>query len=189
MSLNLEDPCFLICGLDCFYTGNAKNYGSCPLDKILSSGYLANPCLCFWTTNFIHWLAVHWISSCPVDNLIQWITLSSILNNQVLASRSCYSNITLLKFYDWSVGGNNIIQNNVFVNYTNNVPNPCNSRPPNATGPIISEINYSRSSHQMTHWWWGQIHYDRRWVKGRERMISRGLPKMSGGQRKYDQSW
>ena len=24
---------------------------------------------------------------------------------------------------------------------------------------------------------------------GRESMISRGLPKMSGGQRKYDQSW
>ena len=82
MSLNLADPCFLICGLDCFYTGNAKNYGSCPLDKMLSSGYLANPCLCFWTTNFIHWLAVHCISSCPVDNLIQWITLSSILNNR-----------------------------------------------------------------------------------------------------------
>jgi hypothetical protein len=79
---NVADPCFLICGLDCFYTGNAKNYGSCPLDKILSSGYLANPCLCFWTTNFIQWLAVHWISSRPVDNLIQWITLSSILNNR-----------------------------------------------------------------------------------------------------------
>ena len=63
MSLNLADPCFLICGLDCFYTGSAKNYGSCPLDNILSSGYLANPCLCFWTTNFIHWLAVHWISN------------------------------------------------------------------------------------------------------------------------------
>ena len=85
MSLNLADPCFLICGLDCFYTGNVKNYGSCPLNKILSSGYLANPCLCLWTTNFIHWLAVHWISSCPVDNLIQWITLSSILNNRRLS--------------------------------------------------------------------------------------------------------
>jgi len=84
MSLNLADPCFLICGLDCFYTGSAKNYGSCPLDKMLSSGYLANPCLCIWTTNCIHWLAVHWISSCPVDNLIQWITLSSILNNRAL---------------------------------------------------------------------------------------------------------
>ena len=45
-----------------FYTGSAKSYGSCPLDKILSIGYLANHCLCFWTTNFIHWLAVHWIS-------------------------------------------------------------------------------------------------------------------------------
>ena len=79
MSLNFKaDPCFLICGLDCFYTGNAKNYGSCPLDKILYSGYLANPCLCFWTTNFIQWLAVHWISS------VQWTTLSSILNNRAL---------------------------------------------------------------------------------------------------------
>jgi hypothetical protein len=83
---NVADPCFLICGLDCFYTGNAKNYGSCPLDKILSSGYLAIPCLCFWTTNFIQWLAVHWISSRPVDNLIQWITLSSILNNRALVT-------------------------------------------------------------------------------------------------------
>jgi hypothetical protein len=63
MSLNFKaDPCFLICGLDCFYTGNAKNYGSCPLDKILSSGYLANPCLCFC------------------------IALSSILNNRALVS-------------------------------------------------------------------------------------------------------
>ena len=26
-------------------------------------------------------------------------------------------------------------------------------------------------------------------MKGRESMISRGLPNMSGGQRKYDQSW
>jgi hypothetical protein len=50
--------------------------------KILSNGYLANHCLCFWTTNFIHLLTVHWISSCPVDNFIQWITLSSILNNR-----------------------------------------------------------------------------------------------------------
>jgi hypothetical protein len=92
MSLNFKaDPCFLICGLDCFYTGNAKNYGSCPLDNILSSGYLANPCLCFWTTNFIQWLAVHWISGCPVDNLIQWITLSSILNNraQIIIKITC----------------------------------------------------------------------------------------------------
>ena len=41
MSLNFKaDPCSLICGLDSFYTGNAKNYGSCPLDKILSTGYL-----------------------------------------------------------------------------------------------------------------------------------------------------
>jgi hypothetical protein len=40
-----------------------QNRGSCPLDIILSSGYLANHCLCFWTTNFIHWLAVHWIRS------------------------------------------------------------------------------------------------------------------------------
>ena len=53
------------------YTGSAKSYGSCPLDKILSNGYLANHCLCFWTTNFIHWLAVHWIISCPVDNFVQ----------------------------------------------------------------------------------------------------------------------
>jgi hypothetical protein len=61
---------------------SGKNYGRCPLDKILSSGYLANHCLCFWTTNCIHWLALHWISSCPVDNFIQWVTLSSILNNR-----------------------------------------------------------------------------------------------------------
>jgi TM2 domain-containing membrane protein YozV len=98
MSLNLADSCFLICGLDCFYTGSAKNYGSCPLNNILSSGYLANPCLCFWTTNFIHWLAVHWISSCPVDNLIQWIILSSILNNRALVflCGSCYSIFSFL---------------------------------------------------------------------------------------------
>jgi hypothetical protein len=44
-------------------------------------------CLCFWTTNFIHWLAVHWISSCPVDNFIQWVTLSSIFNNRALVWR------------------------------------------------------------------------------------------------------
>ena len=87
MSLNLADPPFLGSGL-LLRVGSAKNYGSCPLDKILSSGYLANHCLCFWTTNFIHWLAAHWISSCPVDNFIQWITLSSILNNRALAVKS-----------------------------------------------------------------------------------------------------
>jgi hypothetical protein len=108
MSLNFKaDPCFLICGLDCFYTGNAKNYGSCPLDKILYSGYLANPCLCFWTTNFIQWLAVHWISS------VQWTTLSSILNNRALRTPKtgvnncaeelfCWSTLTFSVHYDHS---------------------------------------------------------------------------------------
>ena len=62
---------FLFVWIAGLYTGSAKSYGSCPLDKILSNGYLANHCLCFWTTNFIHWLADHWISSCPVDNFIQ----------------------------------------------------------------------------------------------------------------------
>jgi hypothetical protein len=73
-----------------FYTGSAKSNGSCPLDNILSNGYLANHCLCFWTTNCIHLLAVHWISSCPVDNFIQWIILSSILNNRAFSFNLFY---------------------------------------------------------------------------------------------------
>ena len=44
----------------------------------------SQPSSFFWTTYFIHWLAVHWIRSCPVDNLFQWITLSSILNKWAL---------------------------------------------------------------------------------------------------------
>jgi hypothetical protein len=45
MSLNLADPfsffLFLV-WIARFYTGSAKSYGSCPLDKMLSNGYLAN---------------------------------------------------------------------------------------------------------------------------------------------------
>jgi hypothetical protein len=52
---------FLIFGLDCCKRGSAKK-----------SWELSNHCLCFWSTNFNHWLAVHWISSCTVDNLIQY---------------------------------------------------------------------------------------------------------------------
>jgi hypothetical protein len=39
MSLNFKaDPCFLICGLDCFYTGNAKNYGTCQGPVVQNTG-------------------------------------------------------------------------------------------------------------------------------------------------------
>ena len=68
MSLNLADP-FLILfmfGLDCRLLHRKwKELWELSMDKLLSSGNLANHCLCFWTTNVIHWLALHWISSSP----------------------------------------------------------------------------------------------------------------------------
>ena len=82
MSLNLADP-FLIFFLFLvwiagFYTGSAKNYCSCPLDNILSSDeWISSQSLSLLLNNQFYPLA-----SCPLDNFIQWIALSSILNNR-----------------------------------------------------------------------------------------------------------
>ena len=96
MSLNLADPLFF--GLDYFYTGSAKNYGSCPLDKILSSGYLTNHCLLL--NNQFYPLA-----SCPLDkylsrdNFIQYFEQPSpglLISRPAIQIISCHWSLVTL---------------------------------------------------------------------------------------------
>jgi hypothetical protein len=82
VSQQLELNMFFIFGLDCFKRGSAKRAWELSTGQNFIQWIAIQSCLCFWSTNFNHWLGIHWISSCPVDNLIQWITLSSILNNR-----------------------------------------------------------------------------------------------------------